>query len=153
MYSIEYDIKLNESGRPCIDLPQEHEDKPEDKFLALELARYVLQGVYMRKSSEFNPETGEKLEIAINLLGQIGDEVAALLWEGMKLSGDAAFIMNSRYHIQVESIEERDKLGFVSVYNSKVFKRQEGLKVLVTNEMKVYKLQGGIENENWTEVK
>jgi hypothetical protein len=107
----------------------------------------------MRKSSEFNPETGEKLEIAINLLGQIGDEVAALLWEGMKLSGDAAFIMNSRYHIQVESIEERDKLGFVSVYNSKVFKRQEGLKVLVTNEMKVYKLQGGIENENWTEVK
>lgn len=153
MYTIEYDIKLNESGRPCIDLPQEHEDKPEDKFLALELARYVLQGVYMRKSSEFNPETGEKLEIAINLLGQIGDEVAALLWEGMKLSGDAAFIMNSRYHIQVETVEERDKLGFVSVYNSKVFKRQEGLKVLVTNEMKVYKLQGGIENENWTEVK
>jgi hypothetical protein len=33
MLKIEYEIKLNENGRPYIDLPTDYEDKPEDKFL------------------------------------------------------------------------------------------------------------------------
>jgi hypothetical protein len=153
MYKIEYDIKLNESGRPCIDLPKDYENKPEDRFLAIELARYILQDLNLRKSGGLSSDTVEKLETSINFLGQIGDEVAALLWEGMKLSGEAAFILNNKYHIQVENVEERDKLGFVMAYNNKVFKRQNGLKVLVTDEMKIYELQGGIANENWVEIK
>ena len=34
MYNIEYEIKLNEQGRPCIDLSQDYEHRPEDKFFA-----------------------------------------------------------------------------------------------------------------------
>ena len=33
MYNIEYKIGLNEHGRPCIELPEDYEHRPEDKFL------------------------------------------------------------------------------------------------------------------------
>lgn len=161
MYKIEYEIKLNATGRPCIDLPEEHEDKPEDKFFALELTRYVLQDVFSRRSKDFNPETTENLELAINLLGQIGDEVAALIWDGMKTSGDVAMILDSAYHFQVNSIEERDNLPFdYFAHSDKIFKRQEGLKVYVQYPIEnydaeksgLYILKGGIENENWVKI-
>ena len=43
MHNIEYEIKLNEQGRPCISIPENHENNPEDKFFAIELARYLPQ--------------------------------------------------------------------------------------------------------------
>jgi hypothetical protein len=153
MYKIEYDIKLNETGRPCIDLPNDYENKPEDRFLAIELARYILQDLQLRKTSALSSDTVEKLDTSINFLGQLGDEVAAILWEGMILAGEMATILNNKYHIQVKNIENRDKLGKNIFYEGKVFKRQDGLKVLVTDEMKIYELNGGITNDYWTEVK
>jgi hypothetical protein len=153
MLKIEYEIKLNESGRPCIDLAKDHEDKPEDKFLAIELARYILQRTLARTSSKIDPETIDKMQITINLLGQVGDEFAAILWESMKLSGDAAFIMYNNYHFRVNSIEERNKIGKYIVTDGKILEKQEGLRVLVIEEMKVFELKGGIANENWIEVK
>jgi hypothetical protein len=153
MLKIEYEIKLNESGRPCIDLAKDHEDKPEDKFLAIELARYILQRTLARTSSKIDPETIDKMQITINLLGQVGDEFAAILWESMKLSGDAAFIMYNNYHFRVNSIEERNKIGKYIVTDGKILEKQEGLRVLVIEEMKVFELKDGIANENWIEVK
>lgn len=153
MLKIEYEIKLNESGRPCIDLAEDHENKPEDKFLAIELARYILQRTLAHTSSKIDPKTIKSMEIAIGLLAQVGDEFAAILWESMKVSGDAAFIMYNSYHFRVNSIEERNKIGKYIVTDGKIFEKQEGLKVLVIDDMKIYELKGGIANENWTEVK
>lgn len=149
MNKIEYDIKLNDSGRPCIDLPRDHEDKPEDKFFVLELTRYLLQNIYTRRSESFDSDTSNKISDAIILLQQLGDEMAILLWENMKLAGDAAILLNNKYHIQVDTVENRDKLiGEYICYNNKLFKRQNGLKVLVTDEMKIYELI----NNNWNEI-
>ena len=154
MLKIEYEIDLNENGRPCIKLAKDYEEKPEDKFLAIELSRYILQDVLRRRSAEFDKDAAKKIEICCNLLGQVGDEVAALLWENMKVMGEASFMLNNNFHFRVNSIEERDKIGKFIITDSKVFERKEGLKVLVINDdMKIYELVDGVENENWQEVR
>jgi hypothetical protein len=151
MFKIEYEIKLNENYRPCIDLHRDYENKPEDRFFSIELARYILQDVYARKTPELDADTIEKLKISITVLGQIGDEIAKLLWESMKLMGETSSILNKNYHVMVNSIEERDNLGIYILYNEKIFSREIGLKVFVANENKVYILTEGI-GEIWEEV-
>jgi len=153
MYKIEYEIDLNEKGRPYINLLKDYEDKPEDKFLAIELSRYILQNVYDRRSTEFDEESAKVIDSGIRLLGQVGDEIAVLLWEQMKIYGDASIIFDSLYHVSVKTIEERNNLNYDGfLYNNKIYKRQEGLKVMVEENMKIYKLVDGIDNENWGEV-
>lgn len=150
MFRLEYEISLNESGRPCIDLPEDYEHRAEDKFFAMEITRYILQAVYMRRSSELDESTVNAIDTTINFLGQISDEVAEILWKQMRNSGDIALLLDNKYHIQVKNIEERDALNMNFIYyNNKIFKRQEGLLVLVTDEMKIYELKNGISNENW----
>jgi len=148
MFRLEYEIGLNESGRPCIDLPEDYEHRAEDKFFAMEVTRYILQAVYHRKSTELDNDTINAINTTINFLGQISDEVAEILWKQMINMGDIAMIFNDKYHIQVSSIEERDSLSNDHIYyNNKIFSKQNGLKVLVTDEMKIYELN----NENWVD--
>jgi hypothetical protein len=154
MLKIEYEVQLNESGRPCITLPDDYDEKPEDKFFAMELTRYVLAGVYNRKSAKFDKYNAEKLEECINVLGQISDEVAAILYGQMKMAGELSMELNKQYHIMLKTIEERNDISYNGIiYNEKLFERKAGLKVLVLADMKIYELQNGIDNENWTEVK
>jgi hypothetical protein len=153
MNKIEYEIVLNKSGRPCIGLSNQYEDKPEDKFFALELTRYILENVYARRSKQFDEETAKQINQAITLLQQIGDEIAEILWQNMKLLGDTSILFNKPYHVQVKTIEERNQLSFNGILaEDKIYLRQEGLRVLVTDEMKIYELKGGIDNENWCEI-
>jgi hypothetical protein len=153
MHKIEYEIKLNESGRPCIELSKDYEDKPEDKFFAIEIARYFLQKIYSRRSAEFDKETSKNIELAINLFGQLGDEIAEILWHDMKSLGEATFILGRTYHIIVDTIEDRNNLDDKGiVQNDKIYMKQEGLKVFVTKETKIYELKGGITNDNWVEI-
>jgi len=153
MLKIEYEIVLNKSGRPCIGLTNQYEDKPEDKFFALELTRYVLENVYARRSTQFDMETAKQIDQAIILLQQVGDEIAEILWQNMKFLGDTSLLFNKTYHVQVNTIEERNQLGFGGILTGdKIYLRQEGLRVLVTDEMKIYELKGGIGNENWSEI-
>jgi hypothetical protein len=150
MFRLEYEISLNESGRPCIDLPEDYEHRVEDRFFAMEVTRYILQAVYIRRSSELDENTVNAIDTTINFLGQISDEVAEILWKQMRNGGDIALLLDNKYHIQVSSIEERNALNMNFIYyNNKIFKRQEGLMVLVTDEMKIYELKDGISNENW----
>ncbi len=150
MFRLEYEINLNELGRPCIDLPEDYEHRAEDKFFAMEITRYILQASYIRRKSEFDEKTINAINTTINFLGQISDEVAEILWKQMKNNGDIAYLLNNKYHIQVKNIEELNALNMNFIYyNNKIFKRQEGLLVLVTDEMKIYELKNGISNENW----
>ena len=154
MHTIDYEINLNERGRPCIGLPTSYKDKPEDKFFAMEIARYVLQNTYDRLSENFDIETAKKLDITLRVLGQIGDQMAELLWNGMKASGDAEMIMGKSYNVAVDTIEERNDLATTGILeDEKIFLRTEGLKVFVKDENKIYMLSGGDKNENWIEVK
>jgi hypothetical protein len=153
MHRLEYEIELNETGRPCIDLPKDYEHKPEDRFFAIELTRYVLQDIYNRRSAEFDADAAKVIESGINLLGQVGDEVAEILWNQMKNLGDNDFLIKKRYHIMVETTQIRDELNTRYIhYNDRIYTRQEGLRVLVLDESNIYELQGGITNENWIKV-
>jgi hypothetical protein len=161
MLKIEYEIKLNDSGRPYIDLPLDYQNKPEDKFFVLELSRYVLQGVYNRRSTEFDSEAAKMIDITIRLLGQVSDEVAAILYGQMIFMGEMAMNLDNNFHIQVNGIEERDNLNeHTIVYDGKIFKRQEGLKVnVLTYDMEtflpvydIYELKDGITNEHWVKL-
>ena len=142
MFRLEYDITLNESGRPCIDLSDDYEHRAEDKFFAMEVTRYILQAVFLRRSPELDDNTVSAINTTINFLGQISDEVAEILWNQMKISGDISLLLNNDYHVQVKSVEERDLINTEYIcYNNKIYKKQDGLKVLVTDEMKIYELK------------
>ena len=160
MLKIEYEIKLNEQGRPCIELSEDYENKAEDKFFAIELARYFLQGTHSRMTPEiYDQNTIETMDIAIRLLGQIGDEMAEIQYGNMKVMGELALLTDRIYHFEVSSIEERDNLPLEDYFacDNKLYKRQEGLRVYVLYPIEnwdkekagLYELRDGINNENW----
>jgi len=153
MHTIDYEINLNEHGRPCIGLPPSYKDKPEDKFFAIEIARYVLQGVYNSRSAEFDEEAAKTIDITIRLLGQVGDQMAELLWNTMKAYGDTEMVMGRTYYVAVDTLEERNSLAITGILEGeRLFLREEGLRVLVRKENKIFELKGGNTNENWVEV-
>lgn len=160
MLKIEYEIKLNDNGRPYIDLAKDYENKPEDKFFVLEMSRYLLQNVYNRRSSEFDKITANIIRDSSSLLGQVSDEIAQMIYEQMVFMGDVAMNVDCTHHIKVDSIEERNSLSeHAIVYEDKIFKRQEGLKVKVfigsygfKSEYEIYELKGGITNEHWVKL-
>jgi hypothetical protein len=150
MLKIEYEIQLNEQGRPCIDLAKDYEHNPEDKFFAVELARYYLQTVFARMDERYDQHTKDMMDISIRLLGQIGDEMAEIIYNDLKSFGDIQLMMHHLWHVCVDSVEERNEISkYGIVQNNKLYVRQEGLKVLVIGENKIYTLRGGVENENW----
>ncbi len=151
MPTINYQIKLDESGRPYIHLPNDYDHKIEDRFFALEIARYIIQSAYTNKSPEFDPTTSKNMEIGLDMVGQISDNVAEILYKQMEYLGDLMFDMVDKYHIVVGDIQERDSLDMNRIiYEDKIYKRQIGLKVFVSSENKIYELYYDI--ENWEEV-
>ena len=153
MHTIDYEINLNERGRPCIGLPAIYKDKPEDKFFAIEIARYVLQNTYDRLSEKFDKDTAEKIDLTIRVLGQLGDQMAELLWNSMKVYGDTEMILGKSYYVTVDTIEERDSLASTGILEGeRIFLHEDGLKVLVKSENKIYKLTGGNTNNDWIEI-
>ena len=159
MYNIEYEIGLNEQGRPYIGLPEDYEQKPEDRFFALEIARWMLVDLLKRNNDQLDHQTVHAIDEAERLLGQLGDETAAILYEGMKVQGDMKMMMDTNYHIAVDSIEERDALPDKNIlYFGKIFERVEGLRVIVYiaseagGDIERYELVDGITNEHWVKI-
>lgn len=170
MFIIKYDIDLNDTGRPHIVLPEDYEQNPEDRFFALEIARYILQDLLKRKKDTLDSMTVNAMDEAERLLGQLGDSVAEILYENMKAIGEMDIMMDKFFHINVKSIEERDALPDKDIiYNGKIFDRVEGLLVQVNKFygdgsafspylftqhdfkpiVEMYKLVDGITNEHW----
>jgi len=161
MHKIEYEIGLNEQGRPYIELPDDYEQRPEDRFFALEIARYILGDLLQRGITDIDEETAHKLDEAERLLGQLGDEVAVILYENMRAMGRMRMIMDTPYHIEVIGIAGRDALPDKDiVYFGRIFDRIEGLKVYVNFNIEdyigelsgVYELVDGTTNEHWVKL-
>jgi len=148
MYRIDYEIGLNDSGRPCIDLPEDYEHKAEDRFFAIELARYVLQDVYGRRSAEFDAEAAKTIDITIRLLGQVGDNIAEILWNQMKSMGEVDVMLKKPYHSILNTLEELTKVGEYLITSNKIYKRGEGLKILISENSSIYEYLDG----RWREV-
>lgn len=167
MHRIEYEIKLNDKNRPYIELSEEYEDKPEDKFLAIELATYLIRNSFHNNSHVLDDKSRIKLTESLDFLLDIGDSMANIVFDNMKAAGELAMMFDSAYHLEVKSIEERDGLGQETEYfsyNDKLYKREIGLKVYVNtfdyNDDKpfdneicgVYVLKEGITNEHWVKL-
>ena len=161
MYNIKYEIWLNEQGRPCIELPEDYEQRPEDRFFALEIARYMLQDVLSRNTEALDSDTVQQIDEAERLLGQLGDEVAAILYGMMRNSAELQLSFDCAYHSQVNSIEERDALPEKDIiYEGKIYDRVEGLRVYVLQPLEAYdkevsgayELKDGITNEHWVKI-
>lgn len=150
IHKIEYEIDINDEGRPYIKLPEDFEDCPENKFFVLELTRYLLSSLINKKSDNLDDETINKLMTSNALISIISDEVASILRNQMEATGVIYFNLKNMYHIKVQTIEERDKLNYNGIiYEDIIYKRIEGLKVFVEDENKIYELIDGIDNENW----
>ena len=102
----------------------------------------------------------------INFLGQIGDEMAEIMYGQMKALGEMKMMLNDKYHIRVNSIEKRDALPIKNIlYDDKIFDRVEGLCVRVQLDeslynayydsepiYEIYELKDGITNEHWEKI-
>ena len=154
MFKIEYEIKLNDEGRPCIDLPKDYEHRPEDKFFWIEMARYFLQVTRKRMTAPpYDQNTMNMMDVTIPLLGQIGDEMARIVYHNMIAAGEAHKLVGMDWDMSVQTTEERDAIPDVGiVHNNRLYLRQEGLKVFVFEGGTIYELKGGTTNENWVEI-
>jgi hypothetical protein len=153
MLKFEYEIKLNDEGRPYIDIPESYEDKPEDKFMALELSRYVINNLIELRKNDLPEDQIKALESTFETLEVISDELAILLKQQMEVMGEAEITIHRNYHITVDTIKDRNNLNYEGIiHKGKIFKRMIGLKVLVLEDMNIYELVDGIDNENWQKV-
>lgn len=153
MLNINYDILLNDEGRPYIYLPPDYRDNPEDRFFALEITRYMLNMVLVNRKDKFDDNTKINLNETLKTLELISDEVADLLKQQMEFLGDVDNLIENKYSFSVENKQELFDLNYEGILrNDKIYKRKIGLKVLVRNEMQIYELMDGIDNENWKRI-
>jgi len=81
MFNLKYEIKTNEeTGRPYVSFPDQV-DHPEHKFMALEVVRYLLNGILIDNNSmgELTPETEIEIARSGHVLEQISDEIARII--------------------------------------------------------------------------
>ena len=150
MINFEYQIKLNDDGRPYIDIPVEYQNKPEDKFMVLEMTRYLILSLLNNRRSELPPNEVKALEATFDTLEVLSDELAVLLKEQMEVLGEAVLHTQRNYHVTVTTIKERDDLNYEGIiHEGKIFKRMIGLRVLTLENMQIFELVDGIDNEHW----
>jgi len=154
MFKIEYEIKLNDAGRPYIALPENYEQNPEDKFFVLELSRYFLQNTYNNMTSPpYDQNTIDMMNITVTMHGQIGDEIANIIWHNMKINGEAHKLIGMEWDLAVQTEEERDAIPEHGIIEEdRLYLRAEGLKVFVIEGGQIYELRGGTTNNNWINI-
>jgi hypothetical protein len=153
MLKFEYEIKLNDDGRPYIDISPDHDDNIEDKFMGMELTRYILTGIYNIRKDVYTENDLKVMKLTLEFLEKVSDEMALILKGAMETSGELQLTYYRDFDIQVPNIKKRDDINYEGIiYGNKLFKRCTGLKVMVQDTMKVYQLVDGIDNEHWKEV-
>ena len=161
MFKIEYEIELNDAGRPCISLPRDYEQNQEDRFFVMEITRYILQDLLARRSVDVDSTTVREMDEAERFLGQLSDEVAEFIYESMRVQGEMQLEFDCTYHVRVSSVEERDALPDKDIiYEDKIYDRFVGLRVYVLQSSSLfdkeisgtYELVDGITNEHWVKI-
>ena len=153
MLKFEYQIKLNDEDRPYIDIPEDYKNKTEDQFMVLEMSRYLIISLLQNRRSELPPNEVKALEATFDTLEVLSDELAVLMRQQMEVLGEAVLHMERNHHITVDNLKQRDELNYNGIiYDGKIFKRVMGLKVLVLENMEIYELIDGIDNEHWRKV-
>jgi hypothetical protein len=157
MYTINYEIKLNDEGRPYIEFPEDYDHKPEDKFFAMEFARYLLNNVYEKRFlSEDSEQRKEAMgyehfeeakaitESILESLEHISDEMAYIIKEGMEVTGELLGEVNKHrgYRFTVETLEELESIeGDGIISGDMIYKKEDGVTVLVEENLTIYEFK------------
>lgn len=153
MLKFEYEIRLNDQNRPYIHLPDNFVDIPEHKFMVFELTRYIIGNIFAMRGDMIPEKEKIALEKTNENLAIMSDELAVILKKRMEVLGQQIIDSEDDYHVTVNNFDERNKLNYEGfVHKGRIFKRVIGLKVLVIQDMNVYELVDGIDNENWKKV-
>jgi len=78
---INYEIALNEDGRPCIVFPVDYLETTEAKFFILELSRFIISNSFQRVTAKYEIGEDDKKKVAdcVAVIGQLSDDVARIL--------------------------------------------------------------------------
>lgn len=153
MLNFEYQIKLNDDDRPYIDIPEEYQNKTEDQFMVLEMSRYLILSLLNLRRSELPENEVKALESSFDTLEVLSDELGILLKKQMEVLGETVLETVRNYHIMLDTLDQRNELNYNGIiHDGKIFKRVMGLKVLVLENMEIYELVDGIDNEHWRRI-
>ena len=162
MFKFEYEIKLNDQGRPYVDPVGETLKElgfVEHKFMAMELARYIIGSsinLHQQQPERLTLPEGE-LERLISLENEItrlSNIYAKTIKDQFELLGIADRLINKNFDFTVFNEEELFGLNYNGIItDNRIFKRTEGLKVKLIQTGQIFELVGGIDNEHWTEIK
>jgi hypothetical protein len=162
MFNFEYEIELNDEGRPFINpvgATTKEMSFVEHKFMGMELARYIVGStinLHLEKGDKFPLPEGEleRLQYLESEITRISDIYAANIRDQFELLGIADRLLNKNFDLTVLNIAERDALNYNGIiFDDRIYKRQEGLKVKLIQTGQIFELKGGIDNEHWTEIK
>lgn len=161
MFKFEYEIGLNDSGRPFINPVGETTKEMsfvEHKFMAMELACYIVGStinIHLSNPEKLTLPEGEleRLKILESEIARLSNIYAKTIKGQMELMGQVDLLINKAFDITVLTEDERDELNYNGIiFNEKIFKRVEGLKVKVIETGQVFELIGGIDNEHWKQI-
>jgi hypothetical protein len=162
MFKFEYEIKLNDHGRPYIDPAGETLKElgfVEHKFMAMELARYIVGStinLHQQEPDRLTLPEGE-LDRLLNLENEItrlSNIYAKTIKDQFELLGIADKLLNKDFDFTVFNLEELYALNYNGIIvDDRLFKRIDGLKVKLTQTGQIYELVGGVDNIHWTEIK
>lgn len=141
-FDLKYDIAVNDYGDVYANLSPESEDRPEDKFFAVELAKYLFITVFKNKRT-WDDISQEDCETTVKTMSIISDQMAMVLKDQFKSSGELMKGINTAYMIEVETIDDLKALPEKDILSdSMMLDKYEGLKVKVKSENKVYTCLG-----------
>jgi hypothetical protein len=155
-FKIEYEIRLNDDGRPYIHLPDHFQDIPEHRFFVLEMSRYILFDVVDKNSLKSDNEriSNQALEILQNTaisLSNISDEMAMIIKSSMLNKISITKVFNDiKFDVSVYKKSELKNILKGFLFNNRIHIRKNNLKVLVIDELIVYRLDwSNVDNPKW----
>lgn len=102
MHNFEYDIKLNELGEPYIFVPENVENKPEHKFMFMEMTRMLLfnfiKSVTIKNDKNLktiSQEDKTKIVNAFNVISQLSDEIGMLYLATKDIENEIDGLLNN----------------------------------------------------------
>lgn len=158
MFNFQYEIQFAEDGRPFIEPVGSTTNEMsfiEHKFMCLEITRtFISQTVlsHQQKGTLPSEELNRLIRMEEDLI-RVSNVLAKTIIEQRDLLNIADRLINKNYDVSVNTEEDRDALNYEGfIFDDRIFKRVEGLKVKVLNTGEIFELVGGVDNEHWTKL-
>jgi len=155
-FKIEYDIRINDDGRPYIHLLDNFQDIPEHRFFVLEMSRYIFFDIVDRNMEKpYHLKISEQAENILHntaiSISNISDDMAIIIKSSIINKISLSKIFNDiRFDITVNKKFELKNLLKGFLFNNRIYIRKNNLKVLVIEEMIIYQLDwSNLDRPKW----